>query len=98
MDRVRQRQAAVLNNLLNPGRMQRLVETEVFEGAEAYTLPEFLDDVKASVWVWGQLDRGEPIDVYRRALQRAHVERLEWLLTEEPESNLPRDRGKRPWT
>ena len=37
--------------------------------------------------VWGTLDQTSAIDGYRRALQRAHLERLEYLMTEQPASN-----------
>ena len=83
VDRVRALQASLLNALLDPGRMQRLAEMEVHD-EDAYPLSGFLDDLKAGVWT--ELREARPIDPYRRALQRAHVERLEWLLTEEPGS------------
>jgi len=50
--------------------------------AGAYPLIEYLDDLKAGVF--SELDSGESIDTYRRSLQRAYVERLEYLMTEEP--------------
>ncbi|MGH7540651.1 MAG: zinc-dependent metalloprotease, partial [Gemmatimonadota bacterium] len=86
VDRVSGRQAAMLNNLLDPGRMQRITETAVLapEG-DTYGLDELFDDLEEAVW--SELSRGAPIDAYRRALQRAHLERLEWLLREEPESS-----------
>jgi hypothetical protein len=82
VDRVRARQVSLLNALLDPGRMQRMIETEMQVGSEAYALPEFMDDLKDGIWT--ELRQARSIDTYRRALQRAHVERLEWLLTEEP--------------
>jgi hypothetical protein len=84
--RVRARQVSLLNNLLEPGRLQRIAETELHEGAGAYGLAEFMDDVKDGVW--RELRQARPVDPYRRALQRAHVERLGWLLEEEP-AGLP---------
>jgi len=82
VERVRDVQSRVLAQLLDPGRMQRLVETGAQEGADAYSLAEFLDDVKTAVW--GDLAASEQPDPYRRTLQRAHLERLEWLMAEEP--------------
>jgi len=83
-DRVRRLQAGILNALLDPDRLQRVAETETFADGEAvYALTDLFDDVRGAVW--GELRQARPIDPYRRALQRAHVERLEWLLTEEPE-------------
>ncbi|MDH3732490.1 MAG: zinc-dependent metalloprotease [Gemmatimonadota bacterium] len=82
VDRVRVLQSGLLRGLLDPGRMQRMAEMELHEGPGAYTQADFLEDVKAGIW--SELRQASPIDPYRRALQRAHVERLEWLLTEEP--------------
>ena len=81
LERVRGRQVAFLNLMLDPRRMQRLIESEVFD-AGAYPLIEYMDDLKAGVF--SELDSGESIDTYRRSLQRAYVERLEYLMTEEP--------------
>ncbi len=80
LERVRGRQVAFLNQLLDPRRMQRIIESEVFD-AGAYPLVEYLDDLKDGVF--SELDSGESIDTYRRSLQRAYVERLEYLMTEE---------------
>lgn len=83
VDRIRRIQVSTLEDLLAPRRMQRLVEAEARDPEGAYPLAEFMEDVKDGVW--GELSSGAAIDPYRRNLQRAHVERLEWLLTEEPE-------------
>ncbi len=82
VDRIRQLQVARLGQLLEPGRMQRLIESQIFDPEGAYGLLPFLDDVKAGVW--SELDRAAPIDVYRRNLQRGYLERMEYLMTQEP--------------
>lgn len=66
--------------MLDPRRMQRLIESDVFD-AEAYPLLAYMNDVKAGVF--SELAAGSAIDTYRRNLQRAYVERLEYLMTEE---------------
>jgi len=81
LERVRGRQVAFLNQMLDPRRMQRIIESEVFD-AGAYPLVEYLDDLKDGVF--SELDSGEPIDTYRRSLQRAYLERMEYLMTEQP--------------
>jgi hypothetical protein len=81
LERVCGRQVAFLNQMLDPRRMQRIVESEVFD-AGSYPLVEYMDDLKDGVF--SELDSGEAIDTYRRSLQRAYVERLEYLMTEEP--------------
>jgi hypothetical protein len=82
VDRVRALQARTLYWLLDPERMQRIIETETMEGEGAYTLVLFMDGVKDGIW--SELETASRIDTYRRNLQRAHLERLEWLMTEEP--------------
>ncbi|MEM6648412.1 MAG: zinc-dependent metalloprotease, partial [Bacteroidota bacterium] len=85
VDRIRSRQVRVLNSLLDPGRMQRLIEVEVLDPDTAYPLLDFMGDVRASVW--GELDGRRPvIDTYRRNLQRGYLERMAYLLNEEPPS------------
>lgn len=74
VERLRGLQVRVLHDLLDPGRLQRLTEDD------AYPLPTFLGDLTAAIW------GDEAPDVHRRALQRSHLERLYWLMTEDPAS------------
>lgn len=78
------RQASILNRLLDPRRMAMLSELEATEG-DAYPLVDFLDDVRAAVWL--DLSRVNAIDGYRRALQRAYLDRMAYLMTEQPSGN-----------
>ena len=82
---ISRRQISVLNRLLDPRRMATLAELEVTQPGDAYPLVEFLDDMRAAVWQ--DLDRVSEIGAYRRALQRAYLERMEFLMTEEPTGN-----------
>jgi hypothetical protein len=82
VDRIRRAQVSRLNQLLDPARMQRLIEGEVFRPNEAYGLLELMNDVKGGVW--SELGRAAPIDTYRRNLQRGYIERLAYLMNEEP--------------
>ncbi|MEJ2204779.1 MAG: zinc-dependent metalloprotease [Gemmatimonadota bacterium] len=77
------RQVSILNRLLDARRLAMLGEIEATQPDVAYPLVEFLDDVRDAVWQ--DLGSVSAIDGYRRALQRAHLERLEVLMTEEPE-------------
>jgi hypothetical protein len=52
---------------------------------DPYPLIEFLDDTRAAVW--RDLSNVGTIDNYRRALQRAYLERMVYLMTEQPASN-----------
>ena len=81
VDRLRGIQVRVVNLILDPGRMQRLIEAEARNGDDHYSLGEMFEDLRASIW--GELDTGASIGVYRRNLQRGHLERLEYLMTQE---------------
>jgi len=86
ISRMRSIQVRHLNALLHPGRLERLVEAETFQGNRAYTLPEMMTDLRRAVW--SELPGGGAIDAYRRNLQRAHVARLETLMNEQEESDV----------
>ncbi len=68
-------QASVINNLLSPGRLNRMsVSSNRFGDKNTYTLPAMLDDVKKGVW--SELASKKAIDGFRRNLQKAYVEAL----------------------
>ena len=81
VDRIRQIQVSRLNQLLDPGRMQRLIEAEVFHPSNAYTLLAFMTDLRTGVW--SELSGNGAIDIYRRNLQRGYLDRMAWLMTAE---------------
>jgi len=84
LDRVRSTQVSILNRLLDPSRIARLLEAEAIDGLdEAFTAADMLATVRGGVW--NELDAGTPVDPLRRNLQRGHIERLEMLMTEEQE-------------
>lgn len=83
IERVRGLQARYLNSMLDMGVMQRLIEGEKFEGPQAYTLLEMMDELRAGLF--SELKSGASIDVHRRHLQRAYVERLKYLMEENQE-------------
>ena len=73
LNRVRNAQNSVLNNLLSSARFARLVEQSALDGAAAYQPAEFLADVRGGVWT--ELNSATPvIDAYRRNLQRAYLD------------------------
>lgn len=83
VERMRQIQVRVVNLVLDPGRMQRLIEAEARLGGSGYGLGEMLGDLRAAIW--SELGTGRSIGTYRRNLQRGYLERMEWLMTDEPE-------------
>jgi len=82
MNRIRAYQVSAVNTLLDPFRLGRMMETEALGQEETYTVSELLSDLRDGIW--GELAHGEAISPYRRALQRGHIERLEFLMTTQP--------------
>lgn len=73
LNRVRNAQNSVLNNLLSSSRFARLVEQSALDGDAAYQPGDFLADVRNGVW--SELNTAAPtIDAYRRNLQRAYLD------------------------
>src|SRR5690606_30408986 len=77
-ERIRGYMVSVLNRMLDPSRMGRMAELQAVAGG-GYPLAEYLADVRTSVWT--ELGAGRNPDIYRRALQRAWIERMEYLMT-----------------
>ncbi len=78
VERMRRLQVGVLNNVLQAGRMQRMIEDAARFGDAAYSLPEMMTDVRQAVWT--ELRTGGSIDTYRRNLQRGYLERINDLM------------------
>lgn len=86
VERIRRLQERTLENILELGRMARMIENETLNGNEAYSLINMMSDLRRGVW--SELSAGRTIDTYRRNLQRAHIDRLKYLMTVEKQ-NLP---------
>ena len=67
--------------ILDFGKMARLIENEAINGAKAYTLSEMMSDLKKGIWE--ELYTNKPIDVYRRNLQLAYIDRINYIMNEE---------------
>ena len=67
--------------------MARLVENEALNGADAYTLTQMTRELRRGVW--SEAYNGGVIDTYRRNLQKAHIERLGYLLTADDQKGAP---------
>ena len=81
VERLRNAQVRTLNNILDFGRMARIIENETLNGKKAYTLINMMSDLRRGIW--SELPSGRKIDTYRRNLQRAYIERLEFLMKNE---------------
>ena len=71
-------QTRTLYNILDSGRMARMIENQTMNGSKAYSLVAMFSDLRKGVW--SELYTGKRIDTYRRNLQRAHINRLDYLL------------------
>jgi len=73
LNRVRNAQNSILNNLLSSARFARLIEQQALDGALAYNATDFLADVRNGVW--SELSAPKPVvDAYRRNLHRAYLD------------------------
>ena len=81
VNRIRATQTRTLNSILDFGKMARLIENEAINGAKAYTLSEMMSDLKKGIWE--ELYTNKPIDVYRRNLQLAYIDRINYIMNEE---------------
>ncbi len=87
VERIRAMQERTLSTVLHLGKMARMIENETMNGKDAYTLVNMMSDLRRGIW--SETRSGKKIDTYRRNLQKAHIDRLHYLMTAE---NL----GKRP--
>ncbi len=72
------RQDAVLSRLLSMFTMNKLIAAEAAIGANAYTVTEMLADLKSGIW--SELTTRQPIDVYRRMLQKTYIAKMKGLI------------------
>jgi hypothetical protein len=88
------RQATVVTALLNAGRLGRIADSEALAGAGAYTVPEYLADVRRAVW--GSATAPVELDAGRRTMHRVYLERLEALISPPPPPAAPPGGGPGP--
>jgi hypothetical protein len=63
-----------LSRLLNNRTLNKLVDGEAAQGANAYLVVDLLNDLKKGIW--SELAARKPIDIYRRNLQKSYVNTL----------------------
>ena len=71
-------QETALNKMLSTATMNKMLNAEAAIGNQAYTVNDLLIDLKQAVFT--ELTLKKPIDLYRRNLQKAYVERLGSLI------------------
>jgi len=90
VDRIRTRQAAVLNDLLLDAKLSRLVEQEAFatRASPAYTVAELFGDLHRGLF--SELTGARPaVDPYRRNVQRLWVDQMDRLVNTPLQTPLP---------
>ena len=85
LDRVRGLQSSYLNRLLDFGRLARMIENEALNGRNSYTINELMLDLKNGIF--SELNDNSNIDIFRRNIQRAFIQRLGYLMKES--QNIP---------
>lgn len=79
-ERFRSLQARHLNNVLSFERIGRLIDAEIL-GSANYTALDLLSDLRKGIWK--EAGTSSSVTIYRRNLQRAYLERMEYLMKEE---------------
>jgi hypothetical protein len=77
-DRVMEIQSTTLSKVLKKGRLTRMIENQTLNGSKAYTILTMMGDLRRGIW--SELYSKKPIDIYRRNLQRAHIDQLDSLM------------------
>jgi len=86
VERIRSTQVRTLNSLYSFDRLARMLENEAINANSAYSILELMTDMR--VGIWSELRSGNSIDLYRRNLQKAYIDRMEYLINEEYESSF----------
>ena len=81
VNRIRSTQSRSLNRILDFGRMARLIENEAINGKNAYSLTSMMTDLRKGIFK--EVYQNEKIDVFRRNLQFAYLDRISFLMTNE---------------
>nr|WP_299388038.1 zinc-dependent metalloprotease [Allomuricauda sp.] len=86
VENIRSTQVNYLNMVLQMGKLARIIENETINGSDAYGILEMMQDLRRGIW--SETRSGKAIDTYRRNLQKAHIDRLAYLMTTKSEDKL----------
>ena len=82
-ERIRGLQDRTLAQLMNPDRLNRMIENSAVNSNQAFSINEMFDDLIANIY--SEVKSNQTVSLYRRNLQRTFIEGLERTL--EMESN-----------
>ena len=77
-ERIRGLQDRTLAQLMNPDRLNRMIENSAINSNQAYTINEMFDDLIANIYK--EAKSNQAVSLYRRNLQRTFIEGLERTL------------------
>ena len=77
-ERIRKSQSNNLKKILDFARLARIIENNTVNDNESYSLIEMLNDLQSGIW--SELRTSSAITVYRRNLQKAYIERMDYLI------------------
>ena len=77
-ERIRKSQSNNLKKILDFARLGRIIENNAVNDNESYSLIEMLNDLQSGIW--SELRTSSAITVYRRNLQKAYLERMDYLI------------------
>ena len=81
LERIRRYQTRTLGRLLDPSRLARILENEALNGSRAYAMDQLMEDLRLGIF--SEVIAQTNADPYRRNLQRAYLEGLHELMTED---------------
>ncbi len=87
---VEQVQSILLAQLLNPIRIERMIDNELRTTGDVYTAAELFSDLTAAAWSELAGQRVRPVNSFRRNLQRAYADQLINLMLS-PSPTIPED-------
>jgi len=79
-ERLRRLQSRYLNGILSFDRLGRLIDHSTID-ATNYSVLTMMQDLRKGIW--SEVNLTKNVDVYRRNLQRAYIDRMSYLMTEE---------------
>jgi hypothetical protein len=81
IERIRKSQSNNLKKILDFARLARVIENNAVNNNESYSLIEMMNDLQSGIW--SELKSSSTISVYRRNLQKAYIERMDYLINKQ---------------
>ena len=78
INRIGKAQSNNLKKVLDFARMARVIENNAINNNDSYSLIEMMNDLQNGIW--SELKSASIITVYRRNLQKAYIERMDYLI------------------